>query len=68
VYGEDIESVKQLFERINQQLKYKVGSKSKIYSQQGIQLFDDDMAFLRNGETLYYDYKGKEFDSTQIID
>jgi hypothetical protein len=45
-----------------------VGSQSKIYSVQGIQLFDDDMPFLREGETLYYDYKGKEFDPSQIID
>jgi serine/threonine protein kinase len=24
--------------------------------------------YLRDGETLYYDYKGREFDSTQIVD
>ena len=26
------------------------------------------MPFLREGETLYYDHKGKEFDPSQIID
>ena len=50
------------------QLHYKRCSKSKIYSQQGIELQNDDVSYLRDGETLYYDYKGREFDPTQIID
>lgn len=39
-----------------------------IYSQQGIQLHDDDVIYLRDQDTLYYDYKGRAFDTTQIVD
>ncbi len=53
---------------IKSQLHYKKTPVSRIYSQQGIQLHDDDVLYLRDGETLYYDYKGRDFDSTQIVD
>jgi hypothetical protein len=55
-------------EMIKSQLHYKRTSKSKIYSQQGIELQNDDVSYVRNEETLYFDYKGNDFDSTQIID
>lgn len=29
---------------------------------------DDDVIYLRNGETLYLDPKGRDFDATQIVD
>ena len=31
-------------------------------------LHDDDVIYLKNGDTLYYDYKGRDFDSSQIVD
>ncbi len=68
MYGEDLESVNQLLEMIKSQLHYKRTSKSKIYSQSGIVLENDDVSYLRNEETLYFDYKGNDFDQTQIID
>jgi len=58
-----LEQVEQLIGIISDQLNYKKSSKSKIYSQQGIELQNNDVAYLRDGEVLYYDHKGKEFDS-----
>ena len=66
--GEELETTEQLLELIKTQLRYKKTSNSRIYSQQGIQLHDDDVLYIRDGDTLYYDYKGRDFDSTQIID
>ena len=31
-------------------------------------LYDDDVLYLRNGDILYYDYKGREFDTKQVVD
>jgi hypothetical protein len=31
-------------------------------------LQNDDILYIRDGETLYYDAKGKEFDTKHIID
>jgi serine/threonine protein kinase len=39
-----------------------------VYSPQGILLPDDDVLYLRNGEMLYYDNKGKNFDPRQVVD
>ena len=64
LYGEDLLTVDQLLELIRTQLHYKKTQSSCIYSQQGILLHDDDVIYIRNGETLYYDYKGRPFDST----
>ena len=61
-------TVEQLFDLIRTQLHYKRTPRSCIYSQQGIKLHDDDVIYLRNGDTLYYDYKGREFEPTQIVD
>ena len=47
---------------------YKRSSKSRIYSQSGVELTKDDVFYLKDGETLYYDYKGREFQASQIID
>jgi len=68
LYGEELASVEQLFDLIKSQLHYKKTPHSCIYSQQGIKLYDDDVIYLRDGDTLYYDYKGREFEPTQIVD
>lgn len=41
---------------------------SRVFSPQGIHLHDDDVIYLRNGDMLYYDYKGKNFDPRQVVD
>lgn len=68
MYGQELETVDQLLDLIKTQLHYKKTPQACIYSQQGIQLYDDDVIYIRDGETLYYDYKGRQFDSSQIID
>jgi serine/threonine protein kinase len=49
-------------------LKYKRTPATRVYSPQGIMLHDDDVLYLRNGDILYYDYKGRDFDSKQVVD
>ena len=39
-----------------------------MYSPQGIHLHDNDVLYLRNGDILYYDYKGRSFDPRQVVD
>jgi hypothetical protein len=39
-----------------------------VYSPQGIHLHDNDVLYLRNGDILYYDYKGRSFDPRQVVD
>ena len=63
LHGSEMKSVEQLFDLIKSQLKFKRMATTKVYSPQGIMLHDDDVLYLRNGDILYYDYKGKEFDT-----
>lgn len=58
----------QLIDLIRSQLKFKKTAASRIYSPQGILLHDDDVLYLRNGDILYYDYKGRNFDTRQVVD
>ena len=68
LYGHEPKVVDELFELIKQQLKYKRTAATRLYSPQGIQLFGDDVMYLRNGDIVYYDYKGRDFDSKQVVD
>lgn len=31
-------------------------------------MHDDDVVYLRNGDILYYDFKGNSFDPKQVVD
>jgi len=66
--GTELRTVDQLIELIRSQLKMKRTPVSRVFSPQGIHLHDDDVIYLRNGDMLYYDYKGKNFDPRQVVD
>ena len=31
-------------------------------------MHDDDVVYLKDGDILYYDYKGRDFDPRQVVD
>ena len=49
-------------------MHFKKTHQSKLYSKHGLLICDDDLLYLKNNETIYYDYKGRNFDASQIID
>ena len=40
----------------------------KIYTKDGVEMEDDDLYFLKNGDIVYLDLMGKPFNQAQILD
>ena len=45
-----------------------VANEFKLYSKEGVELNQDDLFFIRNGDVLYLDLEAKEFNYGQIFD
>ena len=45
-----------------------VASEFKLYSKEGVELNEDDLFFIRNGDVLYLELEGRNFNYGQILD
>ena len=41
---------------------------ARIYSEDGLEIECEDLEYIKDGDTLFFEPEGKEFDSTQIVD
>lgn len=74
---ETIESFTELIERVAEQMGTPKTKKAKLYNQNGIQLFGDDVLYLKNDQIFYFsphgmyskiELSGEEFDFNMVLE
>ena len=53
---------------VQKRYKLKKSSRSKLYTNTGVELFDEDLIMLKHQDMLYFALKGEDYDNIHIMD